>query len=196
MAIAATDRSPVRCRSRAAILVALVVFGVACHAQIPRRVASDVKSCETQFANCQALLGTVGSQEAKDVVHLAAITPSSKLNGARTPPFDLRLRGLHACSQPVPCRAECARRPERERRGAAGRHRAVSRVERNELRSEAAGLSSAQPCAQAVGCAGRIPRLCPHTHKRPWIYVDTSFCACDYLSRQCISVCVCAYIAR
>ena len=66
------------------MLVALVTFGVVCHAQMPRRVASDVKSCETQFANCQALLGTVGGKEATDVVRLAAITPSSTSKGART----------------------------------------------------------------------------------------------------------------
>ncbi len=84
LAIAAVDWSPVRCRSRAAILVALVAFGVVCHAQMPRRVASDVKSCDTQFANCQTLLGTSGGKEAKDVVHLAAITPSSESTGARS----------------------------------------------------------------------------------------------------------------
>ncbi len=66
------------------MLVALLVFGVACHAQMPRREASDVKSCETQFADCQALLGTVGGQEAKDVLHLVVITPSSESTGARS----------------------------------------------------------------------------------------------------------------
>ncbi len=66
------------------ILVALVTFGVVCHAQMPRPDASDVKSCETELTNCQALLGTVGGKEAKDVVHLAAITPSSKSRGARS----------------------------------------------------------------------------------------------------------------
>ena len=83
-AIAAADSSLARCRSRAAILVALVTFGALCHAQKPRRVASDVKSCETQFANCQALLGTVRGKEASNVVHLAAITPSSESAGARS----------------------------------------------------------------------------------------------------------------
>jgi hypothetical protein len=66
------------------MLVALVAFGVVCHAQMPRRVASDVKSCETQLAICQALLGTIGGQETKEVVHLAAITPSSEFIGARS----------------------------------------------------------------------------------------------------------------
>ena len=67
------------------VLVALVTFSVVCHAEKPRRLASDVKSCETQLAICQALLGTVGGQEAKDVVDLAATTtPSSKSTGARS----------------------------------------------------------------------------------------------------------------
>ena len=73
-----------RCRSRTAILVALATHGVVCHAQMPRPDASDVKSCETEFAICQALLGSVGGKEAKDVVHLAAISPSSKSSGARS----------------------------------------------------------------------------------------------------------------
>ncbi len=81
--IAAVDSSLARCRSSAAIVVALVTFGVVCHAQMPRPDASDVKSCETELASCQALLGTVGGKEAKDVVHLAAITPSSKSSGSR-----------------------------------------------------------------------------------------------------------------
>ena len=73
------------------ILVALVTFGVVCHAQMPRRVASDVNNCETQFANCKALLSTVGGPEAKDVVHLVATTtPSSESTGAGPPPFGLR----------------------------------------------------------------------------------------------------------
>jgi hypothetical protein len=90
LAIAAADSSLVRCRSRrcrsrAPILVALVTCGVVCHAQMPRPDASDVKSCETELASCQALLGSVGGKEATDVVHLAAISPSSKSSGARCP---------------------------------------------------------------------------------------------------------------
>ena len=73
-----------RCRSRTAILVALVTLGGVCHAQMPRPDASDVKTCATELAICQALLGTVGGKEATDVVRLAAITPSSsKSNRAR-----------------------------------------------------------------------------------------------------------------
>jgi hypothetical protein len=83
-AIAAADWSHVRCRSRAAILVALATLGGICHAQMPRPDASDVKSCETELAICQALLGTVGGQETKEAVHLAAITPSSESAGARS----------------------------------------------------------------------------------------------------------------
>jgi hypothetical protein len=72
--------------------VALVTFGVLvtldviCHAQMPRPVVSDVKRCETELAICQALLSTFGGKEAKDVVRLAAITPSSNTNGARSHP--------------------------------------------------------------------------------------------------------------
>ena len=85
LAIAAADASLERCRSRAAILVALVTFGVVCHAQMLRPDASDVKSCATELASCQALLGSVGGQEAKDVVHFVVITPSSESSGARSP---------------------------------------------------------------------------------------------------------------
>ena len=69
------------------MLVALVTFGVICHAQMPRPDASVVKSCEPELAICQALLGKVGGKEATeatDVVRLAGITPSSTSNGART----------------------------------------------------------------------------------------------------------------
>jgi hypothetical protein len=66
------------------MLVALVTFGVICHAQMLRPDASVVKSCETELAICQALLGTVRNKEATDVVRLAAMTPSSTSNGART----------------------------------------------------------------------------------------------------------------
>ncbi len=54
----------------------------------------------------------------------------------------LRMRGLHDHSQPVPCRAECAR-PQ-----------AVSGVGRTKLRGNAAGLSSARHCAQAADQRG------------------------------------------
>jgi hypothetical protein len=64
------------------MLVALLTFGVICHAQMVR---PDVGSCEAEFAICQALLGSVGGKEAKDVVRLAAISPSSKSSGARSP---------------------------------------------------------------------------------------------------------------
>ena len=66
------------------MIVALVTFGVISHAQLPRLDASAAKSCETEVAVCQALLGTVGVKEATDVVRLAAITPSSTSNGERT----------------------------------------------------------------------------------------------------------------
>ena len=62
----------------------LVTFGVICHAQMRRPDASVVKSCEPELAICQALLGAVGGKEATDVVRLAAITPFSKPNRART----------------------------------------------------------------------------------------------------------------
>jgi hypothetical protein len=66
------------------MLVALVTLGVVCRAQMPCPDASDDKSCATELAICQALLGAVRAKEAKDVVRLAAITPwSSKSNGAR-----------------------------------------------------------------------------------------------------------------
>ncbi len=69
------------------ILVALVSFGAVSHAQKPRSVASDSKSCDSELAICQALLGIVGGKQAKeatDLVRLAAITPSSTSKGART----------------------------------------------------------------------------------------------------------------
>ena len=66
------------------MLVALVTLGVICHAQMPRPDASVVKSCETELAICQALLGTVGGKEATNVVRLAAITASLNPSGART----------------------------------------------------------------------------------------------------------------
>ena len=82
--IAAVDSPPVRCRSRTAILVALVTLGGVCHAQMPRPDASDGKSCETELAICQAHLGTVGGQEAKGVVRLVGIAPSSTSRGSRS----------------------------------------------------------------------------------------------------------------
>jgi hypothetical protein len=66
------------------MLMALVTFGVVCRAQMPRPDASDDKSCATELAICQALLGAVRTKEARDVVRLAAVPPwSSKSNGAR-----------------------------------------------------------------------------------------------------------------
>jgi hypothetical protein len=130
------------------MLVVLVTFGVICHAQMRRPDASDDKSCATELAICQALLGTVGGKEATDVVRLAAIMPSLNPNGARS--HFARRRLAFACAecmstcQPAPCRAECARRQEHERRGAAGRRRAASRDEHYQLRGEAAGVPSAQ----------------------------------------------------
>ncbi len=64
------------------MLVALVTFGVVCRAQMPRPDAADDKSCATELAICHALHGAVGGKEARDVVRLAAITPSSKSDGA------------------------------------------------------------------------------------------------------------------
>ena len=66
------------------MIVALVTFGVVCHAQMPRPDASAAKSCDAELAVCQALLGTVRSKEATDEVRLTAITPSLNPNGART----------------------------------------------------------------------------------------------------------------
>ena len=150
------------------MLVVLATFGVICRAQMTPHDASGVTSCEAELAKCQALLGAVGAKTAKDVVPLATVmaetgTPSSASEGARLrsspPPIRLPCAGCvrtdaRARGQPVPCRVECARRQEHERRGAAGRLRAVSRVERNQLRSPAAGLSSARQCAQAIGDPG------------------------------------------
>ncbi len=82
--VSLADWSPVRCSSRTAILVALVTLGGICHAQMPRPDASDVKSCETELAICQALLGTVGGQEAKGGVRLVDVAPSSTSGGSRS----------------------------------------------------------------------------------------------------------------
>ncbi len=202
-AIPAADWSPVRCRSRAAILVALVTFGAVCQAQMPRPDVSDDKSCETELANCQALLGTVLAKEAKDVLHLAAITPSSSSRGARSriclPPFGLRMRGLHDRRQPVPCRAECARRQEHERHRAGGQRTAVSGAERNQLRGEVAGVSSARQGAQAVMLAPRIrPPSMPtlrtlSTLAHPWIDRYASMCVLCAHSRNQRTYCRHAY---
>jgi hypothetical protein len=118
--------SLVRRRSRATVLVALVAFGVVCHAQMPRRVASDVKSCDTQFANCQALMGAVRAEDANDVLRLVAIPLSSKSNGAPFACANMITDSLRRAGSNAPCRDECARRHEHERAGAAGRRRAVS----------------------------------------------------------------------
>ena len=65
------------------MLVALVTFGVVSRAQMPRPDASDDKSCATELAICQALLGAVRAKET--VVRLAAVPPSSsKSNGVRS----------------------------------------------------------------------------------------------------------------
>jgi hypothetical protein len=119
LTIVAVDSSLDRCRSRAAILSALVAFGVVCHAQMARPDPSDVKSCETELANCQALLVAVGAKDAKDLVQPLAIiakppgTPSSAAKGARLrsspPPIRLACAdcmGLHAgaprvCARPA-----------------------------------------------------------------------------------------------
>ncbi len=140
------------------MLVALVTFGVVCHAQMPRPDASDDKSCATELSICLALLGTVRGKEATDVVRLAAVPPwSSKSKGARTHPpaavWPSHARSAWAKTA-APCRAECARRQEHERRGAVGRHRAASRVERSELRSHAERMSSARQCTQAINRPG------------------------------------------
>ena len=66
------------------MLVALVTFGVVSRAQMPRPDASDDKSCATELAICQALLGAVRAKDATDAVRLAAFTASSKSNGVRT----------------------------------------------------------------------------------------------------------------
>ena len=154
-----------RCRGYASIFVVLATFGVVCHAQMTPQDASGVTSCEAELASCQAVLGAVGTRKAEDVVPLAAVTaetgtPSSASEGARlrsSPRFAWHAQtawtpGRCTCTRgpPVPCRATCARRQEHERRGAASRHRAASRVERNQLRSPAAGLSSAKHSAH--GC--------------------------------------------
>ncbi len=64
------------------ILVALVSFGAVSHAQKPRSVAPDSKSCDSELAICQALLGIVDGKQAKDAARLAAMTPSSESAGA------------------------------------------------------------------------------------------------------------------
>ena len=162
----AADSLLVRCRGRAAILVVLATFGVVCHAQMPRPDASGVTRCEIQLASCQAVLGKVGAREADGLVPRADImaetgTSSSASKDARlrSSPIACQSPACTSClrkdarrctcvrGQPVPLRVECARRQEHERRGAAGRRRAVPRVERNQLRSHAAGLSSARQCA-------------------------------------------------
>ena len=66
------------------MIVALVTFGVVFHAQMPRPDALAAKSCDAELAVCQALVGTVRSKKATDVVRLTAITPSLNPNGART----------------------------------------------------------------------------------------------------------------
>ena len=66
------------------MLVALVTFGVVSRAQMPRPDAADDKSCATELAICQALLGTVGGKEAKGVVRLVGVAPSSTSRGARS----------------------------------------------------------------------------------------------------------------
>ena len=165
----AADSPLVRCRGRGAILVVLATFDVVCHAQMPRPDASGVTSCEIQLASCQAVLGKVGAREADGLVPRADImaetgTSSSASKGARlrSSPIACQSPACTGClrkdarrctcvrGQSVPLRVECARRQEHERRSSAGRHRAASRVERNELRSHAAGLSSARQCAH--GC--------------------------------------------
>ena len=78
----------------------------------------------------------------------------------RPPPLGLRMRGLHDHSQPVRCRAECAR-PQ-----------AVSGVRRTQLRSNAAGLSSARHCAQAADQLGCAPRIPPTIRIYTFTYVD------------------------
>ncbi len=79
----------------------VVAFGVVCHAQMPRPDMSEVKSCETELANCQALLDRAGVKEADGVVQLAAVTPSTKSRGARShsPAAVWPSRARAACSQ-------------------------------------------------------------------------------------------------
>ncbi len=79
----------------------VVAFGVVCHAQMPRPGVSEVKSCETELANCRALLDRAGVEEANGVVQLAAVTPSTKSRGARShsPAAGWHLRAWAACSQ-------------------------------------------------------------------------------------------------
>ncbi len=66
------------------MLVALVTFGVVCHAQMPCPDASAAKGCDAELAVCQDRLGTVRSKQATDVVRLKAITPALKPIGARS----------------------------------------------------------------------------------------------------------------
>jgi hypothetical protein len=83
------------------ILVALVSFGSVSHAQKPRSVASDSKSCDSELAICQALHGIVGGKQAKDAVRLAATTPSSESAGAlsHSPAAVWPSHARAACSQ-------------------------------------------------------------------------------------------------
>jgi hypothetical protein len=147
----ALESSSVLCRNRAAILVALIAHGVICHARMTHQDA-----CQAELVICQAALRSVGAKKTDDVLPLAAViaeagTPVSASQGA----LERHRFVEHACAQtctcargqPLPWRVRCARCHEHERRGAAGRHCAASRVERNQLRRPAAGLSSAQQCA-------------------------------------------------
>ena len=93
---------PVGCRS-AAILLALFTFSVVvCHARLPRPDGPEAKSCETELAFCQALLGTVGGKDATGVLQLT-VAPSSKSRGRRSHAAGWPSHARTACSQPGPC---------------------------------------------------------------------------------------------
>ena len=133
-----------------------------CHAQM--RLASPV----VKFSWLAAKLSSAKSGQGRQMASCHARPSWPKPARRPRPPKVSRLRSSPiACQSPactgcmrkdarrctclrgqsVPLRVECARRQEHERRGAAGRNRTLSRIERKQLRSPAAGLSSARQCA-------------------------------------------------
>jgi hypothetical protein len=92
------ESSSVLCRNRAAILLVLIAFAEICHAQM-----TQPDACETELANCRALLG---AKVAKDVAQLAAVTaetgtPSSESEGARLRSSRRRFASLAQTAQHI-----------------------------------------------------------------------------------------------
>jgi hypothetical protein len=185
-----SESSLARCRGCASILVVLATFGVVCHAQLtPQDDASGVDtSCEAELASCQAVLGTVGTKNAEDVVPLAAVTaetgtPSSASKGARW-----------RCSPPPirPACTDCVRIDDRALRVCTRTARAVQSHVRSSARTRAARCSrptarttpsrtqpAAQPCCGTVErtavCASASPaRVSPgRSHLYPYVFIST-----------------------